>query len=207
MTGNGGAMILLVGLGNPGTEYKFTRHNIGFLALDEIHESYTFSPWKSKFKGLVSEGTIGTHTVLLLKPQTYMNLSGQSVSETMQFYKIPLENVVVIHDDLDLAPKTLRMKQGGSAGGHNGLKDIDQRLGVNYWRIRLGIGHPRTLKPEDSPAHEGNVTNYVLGKFSKQDAPWLGALLDSVSHYMPLFLDEEREKFVQSVIHDLSTIK
>jgi PTH1 family peptidyl-tRNA hydrolase len=204
-------MILLVGLGNPGSEYKFTRHNIGFLALDEIQESYTFSSWKSKFKGLVSEGTIGGHTVLLLKPQTYMNLSGQSVSEAMQFYKIPLENVVVIHDDLDLAPKTLRMKQGGSAGGHNGLKDIDQRLGNNYWRIRLGIGHPRTLSLQNNisllPPYTGSVTNYVLEGFSKQDAPWLGALLDSVSHHMPLFLKEEREKFVQNVTHDLSSIK
>jgi len=204
-------MILLVGLGNPGSEYKFTRHNIGFLALDEIQESYSFPSWKSKFKGLVSEGTIGKHTVLLLKPQTYMNLSGQSVSEAMQFYKIPLENVIVIHDDLDLAPKTLRMKQGGSAGGHNGLKDIDQRLGANYWRIRLGIGHPRTLHLRNHisllPPYTGSVTNYVLEGFSKQDAVWLGALLDSVSHHIPLFLDEEREKFVQNVMHDLSTIQ
>ncbi len=192
-------MILLIGLGNPGVEYKFTRHNVGFLVLDEVHEQYGFSPWKSKFKGLVAEGSIDGHTVLLLKPQTYMNLSGQSVMEAMQFYKIPLENVIVVHDDLDLNPGTLRTKQGGSAGGHNGLKDIDQRIGQAYWRIRLGIGHPRAMN------HTGSVTNYVLERFSNNDVVWLGTLLDSVAHHLPLFLGNDREKFMTHVTKDISS--
>lgn len=192
-------MILLVGLGNPGIEYKFTRHNIGFLVLDEVHEQYTFSPWKNKFKGLVAEGSIDGHTVLLLKPQTYMNLSGQSVMEAMQFYKVSLDNVIVIHDDLDLTPGTLRTKQGGSAGGHNGLKDIDQRVGQSYWRIRLGIGHPRTLN------HTGPVINYVLERFSNKEATWLGPLLDSVAHHLPSFLGDSREKFMTQVTKDISS--
>lgn len=225
------AMILLVGLGNPGAEYQFTRHNIGFLSLDTLQEDNHFSPWKEKFKGLVSEGTIGNQKILLLKPQTYMNLSGQSVSLAMQFYKITPENVIVIHDDLDLDPGKVRMKQGGGHGGHNGLRDIDKRIGKNYWRIRLGIGHPRTLKQQIESSGKkdpkfkvsqhpwtltteyshsdalGSTSNYVLGKFSKQDTQWLGPLLDSVSYQLPLFLEGEPEKFVSKVMQDLSTLK
>ena len=224
-------MILIVGLGNPGAEYKFTRHNIGFLAVETLAEDNHFSPWKEKFKGLVSEGIIDGQKILLLKPKTYMNLSGQSVSLAMQFYKILPENVIVIHDDLDLDPGKVRMKQGGGHGGHNGLKDIDNRVGKDYWRIRLGIGHPRSIgkesegnTPKDpniktskhpwilhteySPSNAtGSTSSYVLGKFSDQDAKWLGPLLESVSYHMPLFLKEDQEKFVSKVMQDLSTLK
>lgn len=194
-------MILLVGLGNPGPDYQFTRHNVGFLSLDYIAEDHSFSPWKEKFKGLLSEGTIHGHKVLLLKPQTYMNLSGQSVQAAMQFYKIAPEDVIVIHDDLDLAPAKVRMKKGGGHGGHNGLKDIDQRIGREYWRIRLGIGHPRDL------GHEGSASNYVLGRFSEKDLDWVGPVTDTLSYHLPLALDKGAESFVATVMQDLSTLK
>lgn len=194
-------MILLVGLGNPGPEYKFTRHNMGFLALDTLAEDHHFSPWKEKFKGLVSEGTLKDQKVLLLKPHTFMNLSGQSVIQAMQFYKTPLENVIVFHDELELDPGKLRVKQGGGHAGHNGLKHIDQSVGKDYWRIRLGIGHPRT-----TGAPHG-TSDYVLSKFSPNDAQWLGPFLESVSYHIPLFLEGERDRFVSDVMHDMTTLK
>ena len=130
-------MYLVVGLGNPGEEYSKTRHNIGFMAADEIHSRYNFTPFKSKFEGLIAEGTIDNNKVLLLKPQTFMNLSGNSVSKVAKFYKIPVQNIVVIHDDKDLALGKLKAKNGGSAGGHNGLKNIDSHLTNQYNRIRI----------------------------------------------------------------------
>lgn len=205
-------MFLFVGLGNPGPEYKITRHNIGFLALDALTEDYTFSPWREKFKGHVSEGFIAGEKALLLKPQTYMNLSGQSVSAAMQFYKIPLEKVIVIHDDLDLSPGRLRMKQGGGHGGHNGLRDIDQKVGKNYWRMRLGIGHPRThnsLNENSDTArpNTGSASNYVLGRFSNDDLKWLGPLTEALSYHLPLVTEGETEKFVSKVMQDMADQK
>lgn len=193
-------MILLVGLGNPGAEYRFTRHNIGFLVLDAVQEAFGFSPWREKFKGLISEGTIGTHKILLLKPQTYMNLSGQSVAATMQFYKITPRQVMVIHDDLDLAPKKIRVKMGGSSGGHKGLNDIDQRIGKNYTRLRIGIGHPRdggVSKP---------VTAYVLETFAKEDLVWVGNLVELIIEYLPLLLEGDTEKFVSKIMQESVTL-
>jgi PTH1 family peptidyl-tRNA hydrolase len=187
-------MILLVGLGNPGAEYQFTRHNLGFLVLDAIHEDYGFSSWREKFKGSLSEGLINGHKVLLLKPGTYMNLSGQSVQAVMQFYKIPLENVVVFHDDLDLDPSKVRVKQGGSAGGHKGLLDIDKRLGQNYTRVRLGIGHPRQLGLMQ------DVSAYVLGLFAKKDLDWIGDLSNRLSHHIPVLLGGERDRYTSLVM-------
>ncbi len=165
-------MFILVGLGNPGEKYSLNRHNIGFMAIDVIADQHKFPPFKSKFSAQIAEGTIGNSRVILCKPMTYMNLSGKSVGELIRFYKIPLENVYVVHDDLDLLPGKIKVKRGGGNGGHNGLTSIDAAIGKDYWRIKLGIGHP---------GHKNAVSAYVLGNFQKQDTEWLLPLLDSVS--------------------------
>lgn len=159
---------LLVGLGNPGAQYSLNRHNIGFMAIDIIADMQQFPNYKSKFSALLSEGRIAGSKVILLKPQTYMNLSGRSVAEAAKFYKIPLANIYVFHDDLDLQPGRLKIKRGGGAGGHNGLKSIDQCMGQDYWRIRMGIGHP---------GFKDAVSGYVLGNFHKDDEEWLSNVL------------------------------
>lgn len=154
-------MFLVVGLGNPGGEYENTRHNIGFMAADEIFSRFKFSAFKSKFDGLIAEGQIGDEKVLLLKPQTFMNLSGNAVVKAAFFYKILPQNVIVIHDDMDLVLGQMKAKCGGGAGGHNGLKSIDQQITPDYNRIRIGVGHPQNKGPE--------VVDYVLGRFSKAE--------------------------------------
>lgn len=154
-------MYLVVGLGNPGKEYENTRHNAGFMAADEIFSRYSFSPFKEKFDGLIAEGKIAGEKVYLLKPQTFMNLSGNSVVKAAFFYKILPENIIVIHDDKDLPLGKLKAKRGGSAGGHNGLKSIDSQITPNYNRIRIGVGNPEE--------HHMNTINFVLSKFSKDD--------------------------------------
>ena len=155
-------MFLIVGLGNPGAEYAETRHNVGFMAADAIAEAYRFGIFKSKFDGLIAEGSIEGEKVYLLKPQTYMNLSGNSVVKVANFYKILPQNIVVIHDDMDLSVGKLKAKLGGGSGGHNGLKSIDAAITPNYNRIRVGVGHP---------AGSGEaVVNHVLSRFAKADA-------------------------------------
>jgi len=156
-------MFLIVGLGNPGAEYAKTRHNVGFMAADVLHEQYSFGPYKSKFDGLISEGNIDGEKVYLLKPQTFMNLSGNSVVKAAGFYKILPQNIIVIHDDMDLKINQIKAKLGGGAGGHNGLKSIDAAVSPNYNRIRLGVGHPDSHLPHEA------VINYVLTGFSKAD--------------------------------------
>jgi PTH1 family peptidyl-tRNA hydrolase len=165
---------VLVGLGNPGEKYALNRHNIGFMAVDAIAAAYHFPPFKMKFSAAISEGTIGPHKVILCKPMTYMNLSGQSVGELIRFYKIPPAQVYVVHDDLDLEPGQVKLKIGGGHGGHNGLKSLDQHIGKEYWRVRLGIGHP---------GHRDAVTPYVLGNFTKSDEGWLGEVLSAIEGY------------------------
>lgn len=166
-------MYLVVGLGNPGEEYSKTRHNIGFMAADEIFSRYNFTPFKSKFDGLIAEGSINGEKTLLLKPQTYMNLSGNSVGKVAKFYKIPSQNIVVIHDDKDLTLGKLKAKCGGSAGGHNGLKNIDSQIGQDYNRIRIGIGSPNE--------HHTDTINFVLSKFSKEELSILQPHIDFVA--------------------------
>lgn len=156
---------LIVGLGNPGAEYAATRHNIGFMALDQIAPS---ASWQKKFQGEIQHAELFTSACLLLKPLTYMNLSGQSVGEALRFYKLTPADVIVIHDDLDLQPGQIKVKQGGGHGGHNGLKSIDAAIGQDYWRIRLGIGHP---------GNRDAVTPYVLGPFAKGDQAWVDTCL------------------------------
>ncbi|MFN3169973.1 MAG: aminoacyl-tRNA hydrolase [Hyphomicrobiales bacterium] len=173
-------MHLLVGLGNPGGQYAGNRHNIGFMAVDAIHARHGFSPWRSRFSSQVSEGRIGDHKVLLAKPTTYMNLSGQAVGEIARFYKLDASDVTAIHDELDLEPGRTRIKVGGGHGGHNGLKSLDAHLGKDYRRIRLGIGHP---------GHKDLVSGYVLRDFAKADEPWVEALCDEMARSIDLALD------------------
>ncbi|MDQ2095498.1 aminoacyl-tRNA hydrolase [Rhodalgimonas zhirmunskyi] len=165
-------MQIFVGLGNPGAKYEKNRHNIGFMALDRIASDHGFGPWKARFQGLVSEGRLGTEKIVLLKPQTFMNLSGQSVGEAMRFFKLDPGDITVFHDELDLAPSKTRVKQGGGHAGHNGLRSIHQHIGPDYARVRLGIGHP---------GHKDRVAAYVLHDFAKADENWLDDLLRGIS--------------------------
>jgi PTH1 family peptidyl-tRNA hydrolase len=151
-------MQLIVGLGNHGKKYEKNRHNVGFMAVDLIAENYDFPPFKEKFKGLVSKGEINGQEVILLKPQTYMNLSGESVQPAAAFYKITPDNITVIHDDIDLPLGKVKIKIGGGNAGHNGLKSIDQKIGSNYRRIRIGVGRPQY-----------DVSSYVLSDFAKEE--------------------------------------
>lgn len=165
-------MKLIVGLGNPGAKYAGNRHNIGFMAVDRIAADHGFSPWKGKFQGQLAEGRLGVEKVLLLKPETYMNNSGQSVGEAMRFFKLTPEDVIVLHDELDLAPGKLRVKTGGGHAGHNGLRSLHAHIGEAYQRVRLGIGHP---------GRKDLVSHYVLHDFHKADADWLYDLLRGIS--------------------------
>lgn len=183
-------MRLLVGLGNPGAEYAFNRHNIGFLAVDAIAERYRFAPWKARFQGVTTEGFINGMKVLALKPGTYMNLSGQSVGEAARFFKIAPENVIVVYDEIELAPGKVKAKKGGGSAGHNGIKSIDAHIGAEYWRVRLGVGRPDTKE---------KVTGHVLQNFSKADAVWLGPLLDAVGDAMPWMIAGNESKFLTRV--------
>jgi PTH1 family peptidyl-tRNA hydrolase len=163
---------LWVGLGNPGAQYAMHRHNVGFMATDTIAEVHGFGPVQKKFQGWLQEGRIGTHKVLLLKPATFMNESGRAVGEAMRFYKLGLEALTVFHDELDLAPFKVKVKQGGGTAGHNGLRSIDQHLGADFRRVRLGIGHP---------GHKDRVTGYVLGNFAKAETDDLTDMLGAVA--------------------------
>ena len=165
-------MKLFIGLGNPGTKYAGNRHNIGFMALDRIAADHGFGPWRRAFHGLVAEGRLGAERVILLKPETFMNLSGQSVQAAMTYHKIAPADLVVFHDELDLAPGKLKVKVGGGHAGHNGLRSIHGHIGEAYGRVRLGIGHP---------GHKDAVAAYVLHDFSKADQDWLEPLLTGLS--------------------------
>lgn len=165
-------MQLWVGLGNPGAKYAQNRHNIGFMALDRIAQDHGFAPWRARFQGQSAEGVLGGVRVTLLKPQTFMNLSGQSVGEAARFFKLEVGAVTVFHDELDLAPGKLRLKAGGGHAGHNGLRSIHQHLAPDYARVRLGIGHP---------GHKDRVAGYVLHDFAKADAEWLDDLMRGIS--------------------------
>ena len=165
-------MLLIVGLGNPGRRYEGHRHNIGFMAVDEIHRHHRFSPWRARFEGETSEGTFADEKVLLLKPATYMNESGRSVSQAMRFYKLSPRDVVVIYDELDLPPGKLRMKTGGSAAGHKGLSSVAAHIGAEFRRMRIGIGHPGAKEL---------VNGYVLHDFARADREWVEPLLAAIS--------------------------
>lgn len=183
-------MYLFVGLGNPGAKYARNRHNIGFMAIDAIADAGGFAPFRGKFQGAISEGVLGGEKVLLLKPETFMNLSGQSVGEAMRFYKLTPGDVTVFHDELDLAPGKCRVKQGGGHAGHNGLRSIHQHIGPDYRRVRLGIGHP---------GHKDRVSPYVLGDFAKADEAWLDDLLRGIGDGAPALAGGDSAKFLNAV--------
>ncbi len=184
-------MKLWVGLGNPEPGMLRQRHNIGFMALDRIAHRHGFSPWRQRFKGLVAEGSIGGTKVLALKPMTYMNASGESVQPAAAFFKLAPGDITAFHDELDLAPGKVRVKKGGGAAGHNGLRSMDRQLGTpDYWRVRLGIGHP---------GDKARVTGHVLGDFAKVDQDWLIALLDAVADAAPMLAADKPEDFMTRV--------
>ncbi|MBO9477477.1 aminoacyl-tRNA hydrolase [Shimia sp. R11_0] len=183
-------MKLFVGLGNPGSKYTQNRHNIGFMAMDQIADDHGFAPFKGKFQGAITEGRLGREKVLLLKPETFMNLSGQSVGEAMRFYKLAPEDVVVFHDELDLAPGKLKYKMAGGHAGHNGLRSIHQHLGENYGRVRMGIGHP---------GRKDLVSRYVLHDFAKADQTWLDDMLRGISDGAAHLAEGDTAKFSNAV--------
>lgn len=184
-------MLLFVGLGNPGARYAGNRHNIGFMAVEEMARVYKAPPWRRRFQGAVTEVSIGTEKVLLLLPETFMNESGRAVQEAAQFYKIALKDIVVFHDELDLPPAKMRIKLGGGNAGHNGLRSISAHCGNEYRRVRLGIGHP---------GHKDAVHGFVLSDFSKGERDWVSDLCRSVSDQALLLVSGQDATF-QSKVH------
>ncbi|WP_371397333.1 aminoacyl-tRNA hydrolase [Fretibacter rubidus] len=179
-------MQIWVGLGNPGEKYSGHRHNIGFMAIDAIGDTHGFGPEKSQHKALCRIGTIGGTKILLMKPSTFMNESGQAVQSASAFYKVPLDKIIVFHDELDLAPGKLRVKCGGGIAGHNGLRSIRQHMGEDFYRIRMGIGHP---------GHKDRVHSYVLSNFSKTEQPWVEDLNDALARASDHLAATEMDKF------------
>ncbi len=182
-------MKLLVGLGNPGTEYAKTRHNMGYQAVDEIVRRFCFDSFKTEHKGLLSRGTIDGEKCLILKPETYMNLSGESVQSVMTFYKISLDDVIVFHDDLDLPVGKVKVKIGGGSGGHNGIKNIDSHIGPNYMRVRIGIDKNKMMDTAD----------YVLGKPSSEDKKILDMAFEKIAENIPLLLQADMSGFMNKI--------
>jgi PTH1 family peptidyl-tRNA hydrolase len=183
--------MLWVGLGNPEPGMAANRHNIGFMALDVIATRYGFAPWRRRFKGITAEGIVAGEKILALKPLTYMNNSGESVQEATAFYKLPTEAITAFHDELDLAAGKVRVKKGGGAAGHNGLRSMDRMLGTpEYWRVRLGIGHPGSKE---------RVLGHVLSNFGAEDRPWLIALLDAVADAAELLAQGKPVDFMTKV--------
>ena len=184
-------MRLWVGLGNPEPGMARQRHNVGFMAIDAVARRHGFSPWRQRFKGLVAEGTVGSELVIALKPQTYMNGSGESVQPAAAFYKLPPERITAFHDELDLVAGKVRVKRGGGAAGHNGLRSMDRMLGTpEYWRVRIGIGHPGSKE---------RVQGHVLGNFAKADEGWVSELLDALADAAPLLAADAPEEFMTRV--------
>lgn len=186
-------MLLFVGLGNPGPKYEGNRHNIGFMAVEEIARRYNFGPWRARFQGLASEGVIAGEKVMVLKPMTYMNESGRSVGEAVRFFKLPVDAVTVFYDELDLTPGKIRLKRGGGAGGHNGIRDIDRHIDKDYRRVRLGIGHP---------GDKNKVHGYVLSDFAKAEkSAWLDTLIDALAREVEELVRGDEARFMSRVAH------
>jgi peptidyl-tRNA hydrolase, PTH1 family len=183
-------MLLFAGLGNPGAQYASNRHNVGFMAADAIARRHDFSPWSKKFQGLIAEGTIGGEKILLIKPQTFMNLSGQAIGEALRFYKLAPSVLTVFYDELDLVAGKVRAKIAGGTGGHNGIKSIDAHIGKEYRRVRIGIGHPGVKEL---------VHGHVLGDFAKADAGWLEPLLESIADSAGYLVKNDDNGFMNRV--------
>ncbi|HKX09543.1 MAG TPA: aminoacyl-tRNA hydrolase [Stellaceae bacterium] len=183
-------MRLLVGLGNPEPRHAKNRHNIGFMAVDALVRRHEFAPFRSKFSGAYAEGTIGGERVIALKPMTFMNLSGDSVGACARFYKVDPVEIAVIHDELDLAPGKLRVKRGGGTAGHNGLRSIDDAIGPDFWRVRVGIGHPGVKEL---------VLPYVLQNFDADEMTWVTPLVDAIAEALPLLVKDDAPGFMTKV--------
>ena len=183
-------MKLIVGLGNPGAKYAQNRHNIGFMAVDRIAADHGFGAWRSKFQGELAEGRLGREKVKLLKPATFMNESGRSVSEALRFYKLGTDALTVFHDELDLAPFKVKVKTGGGTAGHNGLRSIDQHLGPDFRRVRIGIGHP---------GHKDRVTGYVLGNYAKAEQDSLIGMLGAIASQADWLAKGDDARFMSEI--------
>lgn len=195
-------MILLVGLGNPGKQYANHRHNIGFMAVERIADANNFGPERARFQGMTREGFIdgpeGREKALVLRPTTYMNESGRSVGEAARFYKIDPKDIIVFHDELDLAANKVRAKKGGGTAGHNGIKSIASHVGTDFRRMRLGIGHP---------GEKSRVSSHVLGDFSKADREWVEPLLDSIARHAGQLVARDDANFMNQVSLDIAPPK
>jgi PTH1 family peptidyl-tRNA hydrolase len=187
-------MQIWTGLGNPGAQYALHRHNVGFMALDAIHAIYSFAPWTKKFRSLVSEGRIGRHRLLLVKPQTFMNDSGDAVQQALGFFKLGDEALTVFHDELDLAPFKVKVRTGGGLAGHNGLRSINASLGPDFRRVRIGIGHP---------GHKDKVTPHVLGNYAKSEMEDLSDLLAALASEAEWLADGDDVRFMSEVARRL----
>lgn len=185
-------MFLLVGLGNPGSEYAFTRHNMGFWAVDEIVRRFSFNDWKKSGKGLIAVGEIDGQKVIALKPQTYMNLSGEAVLAALSFYKLKPENVIVFHDELALPVGKVKVKVGGGAAGHNGLKNIDAHIGPNYMRVRIGVDQDKSIDAAD----------YVLARPSKEEQDHLALVVDKIAQNVALLLNGKEQNFMNLLVEE-----
>jgi len=192
-------MRLLVGLGNPGSGYINNRHNLGFMTADSIVARHNLGAWRTKFQGQFAQGQLGSDKVVVLKPATFMNESGRSVSEAMSFYKLELEDVIVFYDEIELAPGKIRVKKGGGHAGHNGIRSLVAHIGEAFWRVRMGVGHP---------GQKDRVSGYVLQDFAKADEAWVAALVDASADATPLLVDGEDNRFmtdVAQVMRDVET--
>jgi len=183
-------MLLLVGLGNPGRDHEGNRHNIGFMAVDEIVRRHGFAPYRARFQSLAAEGTIAGKRLLALKPQTFMNRAGAAVALAARYHRIAPARVIVIHDELDLVPGKVRVKQGGGAAGHNGLRSLDEHIGPDYWRVRVGIGHP---------GDRAKVESYVLRDFPKADRPFVRRMVEAIAELFPLLVEGNESDFMSKL--------
>ena len=183
-------MFLLIGLGNPGNEYVDTRHNVGFMALDNIVKRHNFSSYNKKYNAFVATGNIGGEKIIAVKPQTFMNKSGISIAKFVSFYKIPLENVIVFYDELDLLTGKIRVKSGGGNGGHNGLKSIDANVGKEYIKVRVGISHP---------GNKDKVNGYVLSKFNTDEKIIINSVNEQIANYVELLIQKNQNEFMNKI--------
>jgi PTH1 family peptidyl-tRNA hydrolase len=187
-------MLLIAGLGNPGPRYERNRHNIGFMAVDELVRRHSFGAWRSRFQSMVAEGAVAGEKVLVMKPMTFMNESGRAVGEAVRFYKLEPAQVIVIHDELDLKPGKIRVKRGGGHAGHNGLRSIDAHIGSDFQRIRVGIGHP---------GDKDRVHGYVLTDFAKAEQPLVERTVDAIAAHIGLLIAGDENSFMSRTAHDI----
>jgi PTH1 family peptidyl-tRNA hydrolase len=187
-------MLLIAGLGNPGPKYERNRHNIGFMAVDEIVRRHSFGAWRTRFQSMAAEGSIAGQKVMVIKPMTYVNESGRAVGEALRFFKLEPPQVIVIYDELDLKAGKIRAKLGGGNAGHNGLRSIDAHIGNGFWRVRVGIGHP---------GDKARVHGHVLGDFAKAEQPMVERITDAIAAHIPLLVEGDGNSFMSRVAHDI----